>query len=216
MIDRRQLLYGVASLLAFARSRDALAGDVRKILEEASHLGERLSGTAWQDEIERSLIGIDVRSLAAAIDMEKLLSSAPRVEKGARVVPVNQRVKLFAFEPGRANPPHAHDKMVSIHLVLKGRFRVRHFERVRDERDLIAVRPAIDRVLGPSEATSISDARNNVHWHLALEESVLLDVLSVTKETRTYLIDPERAKREGDLLLAPRIESVDEALKKYG
>src|SRR5687768_14837808 len=90
MIERRELIFGMVSLLAFARARGALAAgdDVRRILARASALGERMSGVEWQQEIERLLIGADVSAIAKAVDLEALLRTSPRVEKGARVVNV--------------------------------------------------------------------------------------------------------------------------------
>jgi quercetin dioxygenase-like cupin family protein len=225
-MERRELLFGIASLIGLALEHNALASpNAKRLLRQAQDLSRELSGGAWQTAIEKLLAGADVEAIAEAIDLDRLLEKAPKVERGARVFAVpsqpwlssaGAQVKLFAFEPGRANPPHAHDRMVSVHLVLRGRFRVRHFERVRDESDTIVIRPTIDRTLGPREATSISDARNNVHWHVALERGVLLDVVAATQETRTHLIDPDRARREGDLWFAPRIDRVEDALRLYG
>jgi hypothetical protein len=53
--------------------------------------------------------------------------------------------------------------------------------------------PTIDRELGPGEHTSISDARDNVHWHHALTEGLLLDVVRAKvvadgRETTTHSI----------------------------
>ena len=121
---------------------------------------------------------------------------------------------------GRANPPHAHDNMVSMHFVLRGRFRVRHYDRVRDEPAALVLRPTIDRIIGPGEATTISGERDNVHWHVAETDGVLLDVLCAglaERPTETHLVDPVRAEPLSDgLLRAPILPTVSEALERFG
>ncbi|WP_170319663.1 hypothetical protein [Polyangium spumosum] len=208
------------------------AENVFQAAREASRaLAEgRLSPTTWQELVERAFRGASVEEIARAIDVESLLTRARAAARGAAVVPFalsfpggeGPRIvtKLFVLRAGRANPPHAHDNMVSMHYVLRGRFRVRHYDRVRDEPGGIVLRPTIDRILGPGEATSISDERDNVHWHVAETDGVLLDVLCVDLEGRptdTHLLDPVRAEAlEGGLLRAPRLPTVGEALERFG
>ena len=190
----------------------------------------RLSPTTWQELVEQAFRGVSAEEIAGAIDVESLIARAPAAIRGAAVVPFSPSfpggegprivTKLFVLRAGRANPPHAHDNMVSMHYVLRGRFRVRHYDRVRDEPGGIVLRPTIDRVLGPGEATSISDARDNVHWHIAETDGILLDVLCADLEGRkadTHLVDPVRAEAlEGGLLRAPRLPTVGEALERFG
>ncbi|MDI1477570.1 hypothetical protein [Polyangium sp. y55x31] len=190
----------------------------------------RSSPATWQELVEQAFGGASPEEIARAIDVESLLARAPAASRGAAVVPFSTSLpgedrprivtKLFVLRAGRANPPHAHDNMVSVHYVLRGRFRVRHYDRVRDEPGGIVLRPTIDRVLGPGEATSISDERDNVHWHVAETDGVLLDVLCADLEGRptdTHLVDPVRAEPlEGGLLRAPRLSTVGEALERFG
>ncbi|MDI1446603.1 hypothetical protein [Polyangium sp. 6x1] len=208
------------------------AEDVFRAAREASQaLAEgRLAPVTWQELVEQAFRGASPEEIARAIDVEALLARAPAAIRGAAVVPFSSSLpenegkrvvtKLFVLRAGRANPPHAHDNMVSMHYVLRGRFRVRHYDRVRDEPGNIVLRPTIDRILGPGEATSISDARDNVHWHVAETDGVLLDVLCADLEGRptdTHLVDPVRAEPlEGGLLRAPRLSTVGEALERFG
>jgi hypothetical protein len=237
LIGRRSAGLAVLSFLAFVRKSmaapEARPADavVRAALEAGERLARRdIDPARWQAEIDRILAGADVIGLAAAVDVDRLLRGVPRAKLGATVVavpasripqPKASQVKLFAFDKGRANPPHAHDNMVSTHLVLRGRFRVRHFDRIRDEPEHVVIRPTIDRELGPGEHTSISDARDNVHWHHALSEGLLLDVVRAKvaadgPETTTQLLDPREALPTEGVLRARRIASVDEALRVYG
>ncbi|MCA9666435.1 MAG: hypothetical protein KC503_12630 [Myxococcales bacterium] len=232
--------WGLLCLAELVVSRDALAGVAKEhasqLLRAARDLGAQLragqlSATAWQSKMANVFANVDVARLARAIDLDRLLATAPKVSRGASVVNVKQSipnavpgavVKVFAFEQGRANPPHAHDNMVSMHLVLRGRFRVRHFDRVRDAARYIDVRPTLDRRLKPGELTTISDQRDNVHWHVAESRGVLLDILltgvrRAGPRTTTHLIDPDRATAlPNGLLRAPRIKSVKQALARYG
>ena len=209
------------------------AENVFQAAHEASRaLAEgRLSPTTWQELVEQAFRGASAEEIARAIDVESLLRRAPAAIRGAAVVPFaptqlagdeGPRVvtKLFVLRAGRANPPHAHDNMVSMHYVLRGRFRVRHYDRVRDEPGGIVLRPTIDRVLGPGEATTISDARDNVHWHVAETDGILLDVVCANLDgqpTDTHLVDPVHADAlEGGLLRAPRLLTVGEALERFG
>lgn len=57
--------------------------------------------------------------------------------------------------------------MVSGRLVIHGRLRMRHFERLRDEPAHLILRPTIDRESSPGSATTVSDAKGNVHWLMA-------------------------------------------------
>jgi hypothetical protein len=228
-MNRRNFLSTTLGTFAtFLADVRAFAGpDARTRLAKAKSLADGIrTGTldplAWQDAIESLLRGIDVVAVANGLDLTSLEKQAPPARRGASVidVPGQTGLKLFFFEPGRANPPHVHANMVSIHLVLSGRFRVRHFDRVRDEPEHFLVRPTIDRVLGPGDATSISDFRDNAHWHHALEQGVLLDVLArhldpKKPKTVTALFDPIRAERAGQFIRAPRID-LDEALERFG
>lgn len=238
-LSRRALTRGAlaGALVSLAEAcGDPRRPSVAELLGGASTLGDRLARgvltpRAWQTQMGWLFDAANPEALALALDLERLREEAPRVERGAGVirVPASARLpasrvpplKVFFFEAGRANPPHAHDAMVSMHLVLRGRFRVRHFERLEDTDEAIRVRPSIDRVLFPGEQTSISDTRDNVHWHLAHTRGALLDVpvtgLSSDRPTKTHLLDPAGAVRgDDDSQWLPRLSGVEEALDRYG
>jgi quercetin dioxygenase-like cupin family protein len=230
----------LAGVLELSLRRNALAGRAREHAGDAlraahrlacsAHAGE-LEPAAWRTEIAALFASVDVTELVRALDVSHLVAGAPTVARGASVVRIPPRrdfprsegvaAKLFCFAAGRANPPHAHDNMLSMHLVLAGRFHVRHFERIRDEKKAIWISPTVDGVLGPGEQTSISDAADNVHWHHAESDGVLLDIVAADldrqRPTTTHLLDPDRAEpRAGLLMRAPRLTSVEEALELYG
>jgi hypothetical protein len=234
------LAAGLTALARAALDRAAISGPTRsaaedvfaRALDASRALAEgRISPTSWQDVMESVFRGASAEEIARSIGVDALVSRAPEAIRGAAVVPFLASLpegprptgfvtKLFVLRAGRANPPHAHDNMVSMHFVLRGRFRVRHYDRVRDEPGGIVLRPTIDRVLGPGEATSISDQRDNVHWHVAETDGNLLDVLCaglLEHPTDTRLVDPVRADvLDGGLLRAPLVPTVGEALERFG
>jgi hypothetical protein len=245
VLSRRSMLgaalgFGMASLASAALANRALAAPGRGVAEELARRAHeaslaltqgKMTQTAWQDAMAAIARDAPVEELSRALDLDALIAKAPSVERGASVVYVKLSpgpaiaprfvAKLFVLKQGRANPPHAHDNMVSMHHVLRGRFRVRHFDRIRDEPGGLVLRPTIDRTIGPGEGTSISDARDNVHWHLAETDGVLFDVLCAgfdrKRATATHLVDPVGAERlGGGLLRARRIKTVEEALASFG
>lgn len=230
---------GLASIAGAALAQRAVVASRRRTFEEVARrardasqaLAEgRIDAAGWQAAITAIFAGVSPQELVESLDLDALVARAPEVTRGASVVTLSPDLpggplpgfatKLFVLRKGRANPPHAHDNMISMHYVLRGSFRVRHYDRIRDEPDAIILRPSIDRVLGPGEATSVSEAHDNVHWHLAESDGVLLDVLRAglgDRPTKTHLLDPVGATPlEGGLLRAPRLSTVDMALERFG
>ncbi len=233
------LAVGLASIAGAAVAQRAVATSRRRTFEEVARrardasqaLAEgRIDAAGWQAAVTAILAEVSPREIIESIDLDAVVARTPEVTRGASVVTLSPELpggpmpgfatKLFVLRQGRANPPHAHDGMISMHYVLRGSFRVRHYDRIRDEADAIILRPSIDRVLGPGEATSVSEAHDNVHWHLAETDGVLLDVLRAglgDKPTMTHLLDPVNATPlEGGLLRAPRLPTVDMALERFG
>lgn len=209
---------------AFAALREAVA------LGGALRRGE-ITQTGWQDRVAPVLRRRSVAELAAAIDLPALRARAARVVRGASILRVplldaldpdeGADVKVFFLRAGRSDPPHVHFNLVAAHIVLEGRFRVRHFSRLGEEDGGFRLRPSGDRELGPGELSSISDDRDNGHWHQALTDGVLLDVqqgrIDPTRPIRRReMIDPERARPLPDgALHARRLDRVT-ALRRYG
>jgi hypothetical protein len=98
-------------------------------------------------------------------------------------------------------------------LVLAGRLRGRHFDRLRDEAEVILIRPSDDRSFAPGDCAAISDHVDNVHWFTALEDQSLLFNVSVTIPDRLRIgqastgrvyLDPEGELLEDGVIRAPR------------
>ena len=130
-------------------------------------------------------------------------------------------MKVFFFKKKRSDPPHCHFNLVAAHIVLEGRFRVRHYARVREEDGGVVLRPTHDRMIGPGDVTSISDDRDNAHWHYAETDGVLLDVQQGRIDPRIpirrrQMLDLDAATPlSDDLVWAPHLTK-GRALRQYG
>ena len=84
----------------------------------------------------------------------------------------------------------------------------------------ILLKPSMDRILLPGDATSFSDVRDNVHWHEAETDGVLLVVYCKDLggfPARQVMVDPVNAQDAGGgLLRAPLLPSLGEALERFG
>lgn len=236
-----------AALTALARMtigedrwRDHAAPQVMgwRLLLEASYAlyAGRISATAWQEIAEELFRSVEPGALAQQLQLDTLLSknlamqpirgaaplpiAASELYPGAEQLPVGLSAKLLVFRAGRAMPPHAHDNVVALTYVMRGRFRVRHYARVRDDENRILIKPTLDRILDPSNATSFSDSRDNVHWHEALTDGILFVVYCKDlggSPSKQLMVDPVNAEQAGGgLLLAPRLPSLGEALERFG
>ena len=121
--------------------------------------------------------------------------------------------QIFAMRKGRSVVPHGHDNMATGFLVLKGKFRGRHYDRLEDHTDHYIIRPTIDREFRPGEFSTISDHKDNVHWftNLAKEPGFVFNIHVVDtnpenpkKPGRVY-VDPQGEKIAGGLIKAPKI-----------
>ncbi len=160
----------------------------------------RRSGEAWQSAIEALHSRIPLEELVSALDVativkgikhptDKLGAVHDVALPGAGPGASHFGHKLFVYRKGACTPPHAHNHLVSAHLVLQGNIRVRTFDRVQDLEDSLLLDPRTDRVVGPGQTVSMSDGRDNVHWFEGVSE------LSVSFDVPVADIDPEKNYR---------------------
>src|SRR5262245_30430726 len=141
-----------------------------------------LPAAAWQAETAALLERVPLEDLLRLVDLERLLKTAPLPDDRAAtrdpVFPPLEGLdgpsphirRVFLLRKDRAIVPHGHRNMASGHLVIHGGLRVRHFDRVHDEPGHMILRPTIDRESRPGLATTVSDARDNVHWLVATSD----------------------------------------------
>jgi hypothetical protein len=225
-------------------SRRLLGSDVQPIVDDwfkklnaiSQDVHEhRTKDLEFQRSLEQLLERVDLAALLKTLDFERLAAGASFPAKGAKSLPVDfSHVnglpvqlafgrQIFAMSKRRSVVPHGHDNMATGFLVLKGRFRGRHYDRVEDRTDCYIIRPTIDREFQPGEFSTVSDHKDNVHWFTnVLEEPAFIfnvHVLQTNPENpknpgRVY-IDPIGEKLAGGLIKAPKI-SYGKANQMYG
>ncbi|MCO6509501.1 MAG: hypothetical protein J5I65_01805, partial [Aridibacter famidurans] len=192
---------------------------------------DRLSAKIWQERMEALFDRVEMNDLLKFIDFETLKKRVEMPDLGVGTRPVvfpkleglSEKTvfvkKIFGMKKGRAIVPHGHSSMASAHLILKGDFHLRHFEKLAKEGENLRIRPTIDRQAAAGDSSSISDERDNVHWFIAnSDEAFTFDIIMLDLGGKSYdihNIDIDAAERTGGDLLAPIID-VETALKKYG
>lgn len=201
-----------------------------------------LSPYDWQVQIEELYKNVSTEDLIALIDFHHLVKGLQHNDRGAtfksfrfpKLAGTNPRhlagSKIFALKRGRAVIPHAHNHMVSSHLVLSGSFRVRTWQRRFDmegEPGRLFLEPSLDRIMHPGEVLTMSDERDNIHW-LTPETDIAytLDIpVSGLYQKKTYVTDANdyglifvdpRGKPNGKGIVAAPILDIEKALEIFG
>lgn len=231
------------SLLDTLLTGDLFAEEVKPLtvrwLADVNQLGfdvkdQKLKQVEWQKKVEELFGQVDLPDLLRLVDFDKLAASANPPDNGARSLRINfQEIagvptswafgrQIFALKKGRSVVPHGHNNMATCFLILKGSFRGRHYDRLKDEPEHFIIKPTIDRDFTIGEHSSVSDFKDNIHWFQALDEPAFifnLHVLGVdanNKEStgRLYL-DPAGEKLADGLIRARRLDH-EECHKLYG
>lgn len=225
-------------------ARDLFAQTVQPIMKHWAHQlddlcrdlrSNSLTLMQWQEQVETLLNRIALRELLQFIDFEKLTQQFDFPDLGTATKPVSFpklqglpseygfHKKIFGLQKGRAIIPHGHKNMVSAHLILKGEFELRHYDKISEEGDHLIIKPTIDKIARAGSASSISDEKNNIHWFKTRSETAFtFDVIMTNIDPRhgkSYEIDnidPHAAEKLSGNLLRVRKLGVEEALKKYG
>lgn len=186
----------------------------------------------WQEQTEKLFGRIELAELLKFIDFENLSKNLSYPDLGVTTKPVNFPEleglpentvfikKIFGLKKDRAIIPHGHSNMASAHLVLKGEFALKHYDKIEEEKDHLIIKPTIDKTAKTGSASSISDQRDNIHWFVATTETAFtFDVIMLDLNGEKYDIHnlDIRAgeKIAGDLIRAKKLD-VETALKKYG
>ena len=241
-ISRRNILAGAGlwAVLSAALTSKAIAGNARdnvaswanRLKQECADLRSGTVSTAqWRAALDALAADVALEDLLSAIDFERLRSATPFAEQGVSTSPVALpglaggrlafSTKMFAIGPGRAIIPHGHENMVSAHLLLGGEMRLRQFDKLAREDDMLLVAPSVDKTIGAGEISSISLAEDNIHWMTTVGGAWTLDIImtnidaAAEKPYDIYNLDIEAAQvRPDGALLAP-ILTVPDALRKY-
>jgi hypothetical protein len=248
-LSRRQ--FGAAAIQSVAlfalvdglRKAEVFASSIRPFakhwLAELDELGRELKSdhlkqVEWQAKVEELYSKVDLADFLKLIDFDTLARKAEAFQgRGAQSLAVNfPKIdgvptklvfgrQLFAMKKGRSIVPHGHDNMATAFLVVRGRCRGRHFDRLADEKEHMIITPTIDKEFPSGGASSISDYKDNVHWFEALTDSAFVFNIHVmglpgnSKNAGRVYIDPVGEKLEGGRIRARLIDH-EEATKLYG
>jgi hypothetical protein len=192
-----------------------------------------LRPSAWMDEVDRLSRETDLAELMALVRGSRISpapdggSNDPRkrfvhfVDEGGRPRRLPYATALFAFTPDNVITPHGHKHMVSAHLVVEGRFRIRTFDRVDDEPGAMLIRPREDRIATTGEVSTMSSERGNVHWFVphggaATTFDVIVSGLDAgAPDHDIEAIDPLHGERRGDGVVAAPIIGFERAARLY-
>ncbi len=230
-------------LMDLVRGKNLFAAPIRPLAEHwladldavgREVKGDKIKQVEWQKKVEELYGKVDLPEFLKMIDFEALAKKLdPFNGKGALSLGVNfPKIEgiptklvfgkqVFAMKKGRSIVPHGHDNMATAFLVLQGKCRGRHYDRIADEKDFMIIAPTIDKEFGPGGASSISDHKDNVHWFEALTDSAFVFNIHVMglpgtrKNSGRLYVDPNGEKIEGGRIRG-RLLDHDAATKLYG
>ncbi len=216
-MDRRALLRHCTGFFAFALVAELSAASSRpssissrkwiaahRELAQGLQTGA-LSQAQWHEGVTSLARDLDLELLAAELRRARIKNAGtpfghdPQkrfvsiLDEDGRPVKLGYGLALFDFGPESVITPHAHKYMVSAHMVIEGRVRVRTFDRLQDEEHALIIRPTSDVIAEPGDSAAMTTPRDNVHWFVprsarAMTLDVIVDGLEANQED--YLIQP--------------------------
>lgn len=245
MTDRRTLLQGCAGFMAFAllselasagtaatgvtaRRWVSLQRDLARGLRDGS-----VTQLQWHAGVNALVRELDLEQLAAELRRARIKDAAPpfgrdpqkrfvmMLDEHGEPIRLGYGLALFDFDADSVITPHAHRHMVSAHMVVEGRVRIRTYDRVRDEGRALILRPTADVLAGPGYAAAMTTPRDNVHWFAprsrrAMTLDVIIDGLDSAADR--YLIepvDPLGGERLADGLIRAPLMSFEQSMQRY-
>lgn len=195
--------------------------------------GRTLTDTEFQTKMEELYKRVDLKELCSLIKLDDVMKK-PLPENGASNAGIDMTKieglpkdvgfgkQIFGCKKGRSIVPHGHANMCTGFIVLKGKWRGKHYDRVESHADHYVIRPTIDKEFAEGGVSTISDHKDNIHWfRCEADVGYIFNVHVIgydpkIKETsgRLYL-DPDGEKLSGGLVKAKKMSSA-ECHKKYG
>jgi hypothetical protein len=191
-----------------------------------------ISPVEWQQKISEFHNKLPLEDLLKTIDFERSIKKLKYPDLGVITTdPILPKVdhisedysftgRIFGMQKDRAIIPHGHTNMTSCHRVLQGEFLLKQYDRLKDEGDFMFIKKTVEETGTAGSFSSISDAKNNVHWLVAnTERAYTFDVIVYglnEKPTEIDNIDIYDAVKLEDEILKVKKMKVAEALKKYG
>jgi hypothetical protein len=227
----------LATTIAGARNRP---GDLHVLLNQAVKL--QCAGMRARDfhdcldiffghlDTEEVLSRLDYRAIRNELFTSREDSVVRRVGANCRighlvrlVASLSIRLDFELLRAGQHIPPHGHSRVASGFSVVEGKVGVRRYDLVESEPDAVSLRPTFDGVLETGKASTESDVRDNVHWIVALEDSVLFRVTAsaIPSQSRTptslnVWVDPRSPMRGNGTILGRWVpEAVARAIPPF-
>lgn len=164
-----------------------------------------LSQPQWHDGVNALARELDLEQMAAELRRARIKDAGapfgndPQkrfvtvLDDEGRSLKLGYGLALFDFQSDSVITPHAHRHMVSAHMVIEGRVRIRTFDRIRDEDGALVIRPTGDVVAEPGHAAAMTTPVNNVHWFVprsprAMTLDVIIDGVDAGQDR--YRIEP--------------------------
>src|SRR5258708_4876417 len=218
---------------------DSVRPVVHKWMVDLNDLGQdlknqKLKDIDFQAKLEELYKRVDLSELIKLMELDRLTKNLKYPDKGAANLGIDlSKVEglpkklvfgkqIFAMKKGRSVVPHGHDNMCTGFVILRGNFTGKHYDRVEDNADHYLIKPTIDRMFKPSEFSTISDHKDNVHWFKADSDTGFIFNIHVMgynpenpKTSARVYVDPEGERVAGGLILAKKMTSA-ECHKKYG
>ena len=192
-----------------------------------------LKPAAWMREVESLASEIDIAQLMAELDKAQVTQLAQPTTNDPRKSTIrfldasgNPRKlgfgsALFDFAPENVITPHGHRNMVSSHLVVEGNFRVRNFDRLRDEDGAMIIRPTRDYKAGVGKLSAMSSDRDNIHWFVPQGggaktfDVIISGIDEALPPYEIEAIDPLGGKLRSDGTIKAAKMSFEAASRKY-
>jgi hypothetical protein len=203
----------------------AAQGDLGAVLRQAVRLQCAFVDVAsFHDQLDAFFAAADWDGLLVALDYHTVRSALLASEEPFIVHRVcgslaltnalraaghlSIRLDFQRLRGGDQIPPHGHARTVSGFAVIEGSVAVRRYHVVESLPDSLTLRSTFDGVLQPRQASTESDARDNVHWIVALSDAVLFRITvshvpgqSATPTTLNAWVDPcSPVRGDGNIL----------------
>lgn len=244
LFGRRSIVGVLGAFVSVALVREARAatpvkaGRVRRWIDGQQDIAEglaagRISGLDWTREVERLGAEVDVAELMAQVRSTQLVSAGlpnhndPQkryvrfLDESGQPRRLAYGAALFDFSADNVITPHGHRHMVSAHMVVAGRFRVRNFDRLGDEGEAMLIRPTRDYEAGIGRVSTMCSQRDNIHWFVPCGgPATTLDVVvsGIDAGQPGHLIqaiDPARGTRRPDGAILAPIIGFGESSRRY-
>jgi hypothetical protein len=245
MVTRRNLIFTVAGFCVYAFLAEVRASSplprsiaARKWTSSQDELARglasgRISQLDWHRAVSSLASEVDLEDLSRELRRAKVRSDRPPsghdpqkrfvtflTEEGV-AVRLSYGVALFDFASDSVITPHAHKHMVSAHMVLEGKVRIRTYDRVQDEEGALLIRPKSDEVAEPGHSAAMTSVKDNIHWFTPRTKTAMtLDVIidGLDRGQERYLIqpiDPKGGRTLSDGTLRAPLVSIERSMEIY-